>query len=347
MAIFHLSAKVFSRSKGHSACAAAAYRSANLLVDCKTGEVHDYRNKNEVSNSQIFAPDNAPAWCFNRMELWNRVELAEKRKDSQLAREYEMALPVELSTKLKIKLAQNFAQGLVKCGMVVDMSIHNLKGENPHVHMLCTLRHISPDGFKGKNRDLNSKKFIEKTRHFWSDLSNGHLKIMGVNERIDHRSFERQLKEKTPVFDETQEQANQRFESIKNKIPQIHLGKKLHHMEKKNLPELKYLDRYVEYKRRSVFNEINEKELSNLDRDIYVEQDTHNLMQFLQRQDQLAEEAHLKAESDEIEEMYESYRDDGDMSQFSTSKSLKQDIVKPKQKEPKPYQPDDDNGMSM
>ncbi|WP_227474775.1 MobA/MobL family protein, partial [Escherichia coli] len=96
MAIYHLSMKIISRSNGYSAVASAAYRSGSLMLDERTGLTHDYTRKSGVAEAVILTPATAPAWCTNRAELWNAVEKAERRKNSQLAREIELAIPREL-----------------------------------------------------------------------------------------------------------------------------------------------------------------------------------------------------------------------------------------------------------
>lgn len=233
MAIYHLSAQMISRSKGHSACAAAAYRSGTQLLDERTGEIHDYRGKQNVSYSKILAPEGAPEWVFERETLWNEVERVEKRKDSQLAREFEVAIPIELSRQGKIRLVDGFCGALAKNGLVSDMSIHHLDGSNPHAHILCVTRELTSDGFGKKLREWNSKQYLEAVRTVWANSCNRSLEVEGYIARVDHRSFKRQLSERTPMHGETQEQAEQRFSQIEYKIPQIHLGKRLYHMAKK------------------------------------------------------------------------------------------------------------------
>uniref|UniRef100_UPI0030095BFF MobA/MobL family protein n=2 Tax=Gammaproteobacteria TaxID=1236 RepID=UPI0030095BFF len=93
MAIYHLSMKIISRKNGYSAVASAAYRSGSLMLDERTGLTHDYTRKSGVAEAVILTPATAPAWCTNRAELWNAVEKAERRKNSQLAREIELAIP--------------------------------------------------------------------------------------------------------------------------------------------------------------------------------------------------------------------------------------------------------------
>ena len=112
MAIYHLSVKPISRSSGRSATASAAYRAAARIDDQRTGQVHDYTRKGGVESADIVLPNHAPAWANDRAALWNAAELAEKRKDACVAREYEVALPAELSPAERRRLAVDFAQDM-------------------------------------------------------------------------------------------------------------------------------------------------------------------------------------------------------------------------------------------
>src|SRR5690606_34029085 len=131
MAIFHSTTKIISRAKGQSAVASASYRSGERLVDENSGEVKFY--KREVApETMILAPENAPDWVNNRERLWNEVEKIEKRKDSQLAREIEIALPVELNKEEQKKFVQNYVQdNFVERGMIADIAIHRDNPSNP------------------------------------------------------------------------------------------------------------------------------------------------------------------------------------------------------------------------
>ena len=155
MAIFHLSAKIISRGKGQSAIASAAYRSGDKLHDERYDEIQDYTNKRFIEHSEIQLPENAPAKYQDRATLWNSVEKAEKAKNSQLAREIEIALPRELTPEQRIKLVHDYVQKtFVDKGMVADWSIHNPqpdkdnpeKPANPHAHIMLTLRSLRSNG---------------------------------------------------------------------------------------------------------------------------------------------------------------------------------------------------------
>ena len=188
MAIFHLSMKVISRANGQNAVASAAYRSGELLVDEKTGEEKFY-SRTVAPETHILAPNHSPEWVFNRQKLWNEVENAELRINSQVAREVQIALPLELSNEQQTGLTKNFIQDVfVSRGMVADIGIHRDHAENPHAHVMLTTREITPDGFTTKNRDWNSKEYLKNVREQWANYVNKELELTGSKERIDHRS---------------------------------------------------------------------------------------------------------------------------------------------------------------
>ncbi len=199
MAIYHLSAKVISRAAGQSVVASAAYRSGELLQDRRLDRSFDYERKSGVAHTEILAPDGAPAWVTNRQALWNEVETVERRKDAQLAREIEIALPVELDLSEQIELTRDFAkEAFVSQGMVVDFAIHTDNPENPHAHLLLTTREITPQGFGAKRRDWNAKERLIEWRERWASLTNEHLRRAGLDVAIDHRSLEDQDIELVP-----------------------------------------------------------------------------------------------------------------------------------------------------
>lgn len=200
MAIYHLKVKMLSRSEGKSAIAAAAYRSASLLKDERQNLTFDYSKKHGVEYSKIFAPNNAPSWVFDREKLWNQAELSEKRINSQVAREIEVAIPIELSKERGVNLVEDFVvKKLVNLGMIADVNIHLDNPENPHAHILLTTREISSKGFAEKNRSWNSKEKLQEWRRAWAEIANEHLRIAGFEVGIDHRSYKDQEIELTPT----------------------------------------------------------------------------------------------------------------------------------------------------
>jgi hypothetical protein len=201
VAIYHFSAQVISRKAGRSSVAAAAYRSGMELTDERTGEVRDYTRKDGVLYSEIAAPENAPEWAKNRERLWNEVEAAEKRKDAQLCREFNAALPCALTPDQQKALVREFVSSNFKGkGMICDWSIHNADGKNPHVHMMTTMREIGPEGFGKKNREWNKKEVLQEQRKQWAKITNKHLERVGEKVRVDHRTLKAQGIDRTPTI---------------------------------------------------------------------------------------------------------------------------------------------------
>ncbi|WP_322966060.1 Ti-type conjugative transfer relaxase TraA [Sphingomonas fuzhouensis] len=194
MAIYHFSAKVISRAKGSSAVASAAYRSASELFDERLGRHHDFSNKANVIHSEVLLPECAPARLRDRTMLWNEVEAGEKRKDAQLAREIEFAIPREMNREEGIRLARDFvAREFVNRGMVADLSVHWDRAEDgspkPHAHVMLAMRDVGPDGFGKKQRDWNGTELLQHWREAWSAHVNERLVALGIDARIDHRSY--------------------------------------------------------------------------------------------------------------------------------------------------------------
>ena len=192
MAIFHSSTTVFTRSKGHHAVMAAAYRSGSRLTCTRTGLVFNFTKKREVVYTSIVAPKGSPDWVYDRSKLWNTVEKVETRKNSQLGRQVEVALPHELNRDQQIQLLHGYVQEqFVSQGMVADIALHHKKNEkNVHSHITLTLRELAKDGsgFGAKNRSWNDPANVERWREAWSRHCNEALADAGHSERIDHRS---------------------------------------------------------------------------------------------------------------------------------------------------------------
>ncbi len=194
MAIYHFSGTVISRSQGRSAIACASYRSAERLHDERQDKIHDYTQKQDVAHTEILLPEHAPTWMTNREKLWNSVEANEKRKDAQLAREFNFALPRELTLEQNITLAREFVQqAFVSKGMVADLCIHNDKMPDgqlqPHAHVMLTLRQVTSDGFGQKVREWNAKENLFAWREAWAEVANKHLFLHGHDLKIDHRTL--------------------------------------------------------------------------------------------------------------------------------------------------------------
>ena len=147
MAIYHLEAKIVSRGTGRSAVAAAAYMSCSKILNDYDGVLHDFTRKRGLVWAQTFLSENAPPEWADRAVLWNAVEEAEKTKDSRLAREFVVALPIEMDKEQWIELLTEFVQNqFVRDGMCADAAIHDTDGHNPHAHILLTVRPLNPDG---------------------------------------------------------------------------------------------------------------------------------------------------------------------------------------------------------
>ena len=193
MAIYRLEAKIISRGNGHSAVAAAAYRTGTKIRDERADKIHDYSSRTKgVVESVILRPEHAPEWTGNTASLWNSVERKEVRKDAQLAREIILALPKELSPKEQFQLADGWAQSeLVSKGMVAEISLHRPKtGTNIHCHILCTMRTLDGDKFSAKKpREWNEKRLLLYWRESWAKAENDGLEKAGRPERVDHRSL--------------------------------------------------------------------------------------------------------------------------------------------------------------
>lgn len=193
MAIYHASFKIIGRSSGRSSTAAAAYRAGEKIVDQRTGEIHDYTRRNGVDAAFILAPGNAPKWAYDRSKLWNAVEFVEKRKDAQLCRELNVAVPIELDQQQARQLVTEYVQSsFVEEGMIADVCFHDMESDNPHAHIMLTMRTVDREGFGKKNRDWNAKKLLKEWRVGWEKAANQHLKVAGHQQSIDCRTLEEQ-----------------------------------------------------------------------------------------------------------------------------------------------------------
>jgi hypothetical protein len=200
MATYHLSAKTISRSHGRCATAAAAYRSGVRITDERTGVIHDYQRRTGVEATFLLLPASAPDWGRDRARLWNAAELAETRKNSTVAREFEIALPAELDAGERQRLAVDFARELVeRHGCAADVAIHRPgragDSRNHHAHILLTTRRLTAAGFTEKTRELDDLKSgeIGRWRARFAEVQNERLREAGVEARVDHRSLEAQV----------------------------------------------------------------------------------------------------------------------------------------------------------
>src|SRR3954452_14490995 len=197
MAIYHLHVKVIGRKSGASAVASAAYRSGLRLRDERLDRAQDFSAKRGVVHSEVMLPENAPEAWRDRERLWNDVEAFEVRKDAQLAREVEFALPREMTQAQGIELARDFVRGeFVDRGMIADLNVHCDMAEDgsakPHAHVMLTMRAVDENGFGRKVRDWNRTEMVERWRERWAELANERLAELDIDARIDHRSLEAQ-----------------------------------------------------------------------------------------------------------------------------------------------------------
>lgn len=204
MAIYHFSEKNITRSDGRSAVACAAYRAGQKLQDQVYGKTQDYTKKEGVEYSHIYAPDHTNEKLLDREILWNSVEQAEFKKNGEiklsarLAKEYEVALPHELTINQQIDLIDDFCQKIVKKhGVILDASIHAPHDDNLncHAHIMFTTRKVNQQGLLGaKAREFNDQgpQLLKEWRETFAEITNHHLAEAGLDTRIDHRSYKDQ-----------------------------------------------------------------------------------------------------------------------------------------------------------
>jgi ATP-dependent exoDNAse (exonuclease V) alpha subunit len=200
MSIYHLKAQIISRRDGGNAVAAAAYRSASRLTDEASGIIHDFRRKRGVAHTEIMGPPNAPEWIYDRHTLWNTIESIERRRDAQLARELEIALPVELSLDDHIELIHRYVRcEFVAAGMIVDIAVHRDNIDDPHTHLMLSTRGITAQGFGPKEPAWSETESLVGWRRDWADLVNAFLAKIGVERFVDYRSLEVQGIARSPA----------------------------------------------------------------------------------------------------------------------------------------------------
>ena len=206
LAIYHCSMKPISRASGRSAVASAAYRAGQCLTNERDGLTHDFTRRDGVEHSEIVLPEGASAeWALDRSTLWNAAELAEKRKDARVAREFEIALPHELSPDERLEAARAFARDLAdRYGVAVDFSIHAPHQpsdvRNHHAHVMMTTRKVISEGLGDKTYLERENKWLianglpttdvqlRDIRQAWEQIANERLARAGLDVRIDHRS---------------------------------------------------------------------------------------------------------------------------------------------------------------
>ncbi|MEY8291568.1 MobQ family relaxase [Carnobacteriaceae bacterium 52-44] len=230
MAIYHFNSKMISRGKGQSVIASAAYRSGEKLYSERYGKTSFYPREIQPE-SFILKPNRAPEWTLDREKLWNGVEEVEKPMNAQLAREINIALPIELNDEEQRKLTEEYVQkNFVDEGMVADISIHRDDKNNPHFHVMLTTRPFKENGEWGskskriilkdeegnelyypsgdkKSRkqnttDWNTKERFQIWRNSWAEMANKYLEKKGLTERISAKSYAEQGVQKKPTIHE-------------------------------------------------------------------------------------------------------------------------------------------------
>lgn len=227
MASYHFSAQIIGRKTGRSAVAAAAYRAGARLTDERTGIVHDYEKRRGVAHAEILLPEGAASWLSDRERLWNHAEGVEKRKDAQLAREINMALPHELTPAQRLMLVRDFVRAnFVSRGMVADIAIHEPvleRGDdrrNVHAHVLLTLRKAGPEGlWPVKTREWNADALLDDWRAAWAKTQNRALEEARHPSRVDHRSLGAQRQD-------AQARGDRAAAEELARSPEIHVGPK-------------------------------------------------------------------------------------------------------------------------
>ncbi|MCT4708359.1 MobA/MobL family protein [Enterobacteriaceae bacterium H16N7] len=194
MAIFHLDFKIVKRSEGKSSVAKAAYHARCRITDERTGDTYDYSRRTDLYGHFILAPINAPEHIVkDSTTLWNEVERVERQQNGQTSRFFDVAIPAELNNDEKKKLVLEYCQqNFVDKGMIADIAFHNLDSDNPHAHVMLTLKTIGPEGFGKKERSWNDRKMSVLWRESWASMANSYLAAAGSSERIDHRSLQAQ-----------------------------------------------------------------------------------------------------------------------------------------------------------
>ncbi|WP_188238846.1 MobQ family relaxase [Stenotrophomonas maltophilia] len=236
MAIYHTRVKTFSRAKGHSAVAAAAYRAGLSLVDERTGARHDYSRRGGVVESRWVVPLKAPDWSLDAARLWQAAEAAEKRKDATVAREFEIALPHELNGPQRSALTADIARALVdRYGFAAQASIHSPgsnDGLNWHVHILATTRRLDAEGLADKTRELDGgpsgRSEVEWLRAMVAQLTNQHLAAAEIPASVDHRSLEAQA-------EDALERGDIVAAAVLGRRPTIHLGQQASALERRGV----------------------------------------------------------------------------------------------------------------
>ena len=186
----HLHVKIVKSETGRTCCGSAAYRAGERIVDAN-GVIHDFTRKQGVITKGIMLPDGAPEEYADRQTLWQAADRAERRKDAQRYRDINIAIPNEISYHRAEEIVRKFLEPLVADGMIADYAIHDPAGSprNLHVHIMLTMREVSPAGFGKKRPDWNRRELVLGMRSRWAHLCNEELKRIGSPERTEYKSY--------------------------------------------------------------------------------------------------------------------------------------------------------------
>jgi ATP-dependent exoDNAse (exonuclease V) alpha subunit len=221
MAIFHFAIRPISRKNGQQATGAAAYRAGESIRDERTGDRHNFARRTDVRHKEIFLPSRLKdeagmEWARDRAALWNAAEDREKRRDARTAREFEAALPSELSHEQRLELARKYSVEVAdRYGVAVDLAVHDPKpgreSDNYHAHLLMTTREVTPKGLGEKaGLDISTAVRDERglvshrdeyvaLRERWATLTNEALREAGLETRVDHRALAAQGFDRQPM----------------------------------------------------------------------------------------------------------------------------------------------------
>ena len=270
MAIFHMSFSNISAGKLRGAVASAAYRSGEKLFDEKENRGYFYARR-VTPEAFILTPENAPEWASDRQKLWNEVEKKDRKANSRYAKEFNVALPVELTNEEQKALITKFVQEtFVDKGMVADVAIHRDHEENPHAHVMLTNRPFNPDGswgLKSKTQyvlDKNGKQLltkngnpkqrkiwlvdwdkpgkVEEWRHAWAEEVNSLFQAKGMPERISEKSYEEQGIEKTPTKHEGHNSQTKERKAFNEAVKEQDRTKKQYQNNQEKINNQKHFD---------------------------------------------------------------------------------------------------------
>lgn len=246
---YHCSVVVHSRAKGHSATAAAAYRSGSQIADERTGEVHDYTRKQGIEHSEIVLPENAPEWASDRAQLWNAAELAERNKDgsdrekARVCREMKLAFPAQLGFEDRREMVQQIAQEMAeRHSVAVDIAMHEPDREgdsrNYHAHVMFSTRVIEDEGFGKKAREFDDRKtgpqLIEKYRESWAVICADKLKERGHGVDAERWRFGHMTKQKQA--DKAMERGDREYaREVLREAATVHKGPAVTAMERRGI----------------------------------------------------------------------------------------------------------------